>query len=233
MKVLILILTCNKNRGRLNKIKLRWISKINDCGYEYMCLYANKNIVNTIHYETMLCVNCNDVYENLPLKLWLAYKYVLTYTDYDYIYKIDDDCLVNMSLLPRVLEVIRENKIDYYGNLAGGRNFDRDWHCGKCNDENLNMKLYEKEYKGDWCAGGIGYILSKKSLKILSENITEEYIKSELYEDKAMGDMLRANGILPSFEINNKWSFKVKKGNLEDLCCEMSNEINTVYDIYT
>jgi hypothetical protein len=91
-----------------------------------------------------------------------------------------------------------------------------------CNDtyEGLSEKvikaykfIYENEqfndipYRGcyvPWCTGGHGYVLSKKSLKILKNN---KNYNNEIYEDLYIAKVLRRNKIFPKQLRNIKTFF--------------------------
>ena len=70
------------------------------------------------------------------------------------------------------------------------KNLDRKWHFGKCNNIELNNLEYDGEYIAPYAAGGLGYILSRKSIEILLKNKDMFYNKNEYYEDKIVGDIL-------------------------------------------
>lgn len=212
IKVCILVLSCDKYKERIERLKSKLLNKIN---YKYFLIYCDKNIEKKwLTNNHKLFVQCEECYENLPKKVLLAYDYIYNQTDYDYIIKIDDDTLINEETLDIFIKNHFYN-LDYLGALAGGH-VQKDWHFGKCKNEELNRKLYWNEYNGDWCGGGFGYILSRPALSILLKKENYEYIWNEIYEDKSIGDILRKEGIYPCFEYLPKLKISKKIGMKDD-----------------
>lgn len=106
------------------------------------------------------------------------------YKDQDFIYiKNDDDCIINLDLLMNNLEYI--TKHDYVGELIHSTedSYNPNWH-------GLSNK---SKYNGPYMNGGSGYILSKKALSTIvnSKKLVKKLLKTEFYEDKLIGDILR------------------------------------------
>ena len=193
-KICLLVLVCDKYEERMKKIQ-EYLKVFN---YDYLLIKADDNINNPILENNILTVNCEECYENLPKKMILAYKYLFENTDYDYFLKIDDDTQINEKILQKYIDN-NFYHLDYLGGIAGG-GVELDWHFGKCKNKELNSKPYWNGYNGDWCGGGFGYILSKYAISLLLKEDNFKYIYDEIYEDKAIGDILRKEKILPSFE---------------------------------
>jgi hypothetical protein len=155
---------------------------------EYLKTFNNNYLIILCGNETkkennILYVKCNDYYEKLPKKMILAFEWIYKNTLYTHIYKVDDDFYNNI------------NKIflcDYYGNKEIKR-INNKYHFGKCENKKINKEEYMGTYTNPYAAGGYGYILSRESIFILLNN--KNYIINELYEDKAIGDVLFKNNI--------------------------------------
>jgi hypothetical protein len=88
---------------------------------------------------------------------------------------------------------------DYAGSCVGvgGPDTERCWHVGKC--EYLKEEPYSKRFRGPYATGGL-YYLGPNAV----ESLVREYthfpgeFAGEIFEDKAVGDMLRAHQITPS-----------------------------------
>ena len=196
INVCILLLTCEKYADRFENIKKKLLNNLN---YQYFSIHANENIDSTYLSGNVLTVKCDECYENLPKKMLLAYDFLYKNSEFDYFIKIDDDTLINQHILEKFIE----NKfytLDYLGGIAGGH-VDKKWHFGKCKNAELNTKEYWNGYNGDWCGGGFGYILSRSAISLLLKENNYEYIYNEIYEDKAIGDVLRKENIFPQFEL--------------------------------
>lgn len=209
-KICILVLVCDKYFDRMENIKIH----LNNFPYDYFLIKAEETLSNCQIINNILTVNCDECYENLPKKVILALKYLFKNTDFTHFLKIDDDIKINKENLQKYIDNNFYN-LDYLGAKAGGY-VERDWHFGKCKNKDLNRKLYWNDYKGYWCGGGYGYILSRKAVFLLLKKSNFEHIYNEIYEDKAIGDTLREEGILPSFEIFPDLKISKKKGIISD-----------------
>lgn len=195
IKICIVVLSCDKYKDRIENLQKNLLNNIN---YDYYIIRADHTLNSSQINNNILTVNCEECYENLPKKTLMAYKYLYNNFDYDYILKIDDDTMINIPILEKFIENKFLN-LDYLGGKAGGH-VDIKWHFGKCKNPELNNKKYWNGYNGYWCGGGFGYILSRPSISILLREDNYKYICEEIYEDKAIGDILRKHDILPHFE---------------------------------
>ncbi|HET6224765.1 MAG TPA: glycosyltransferase [Bacteroidia bacterium] len=193
-KIVIGIISCKKNEHKIRSIKNSWIKEMQECGLPYYIVIADPSLTSCLLINDTLYVPCQDNYESLPAKVFYFYQYVLKNTNYDYVYKIDDDCYVNIENLYSTYFW----NYDYFGKTVGlnENELNRKWHAGKCEKPELNERTYELPYIGSWCGGGYGYFLSRKALTHIQE--MESEVKTELYEDKAIGDVLRKNKIIPA-----------------------------------
>ncbi|MCJ2140558.1 hypothetical protein [Methylobacterium sp. E-066] len=145
--------------------------------------------------DGILKLPVSDDYEGLP------YKMLEVFTLFDAlgarcgVIKIDDDVTINKDLPPNLDEVRSAFKFaDYMGNVMGYPHFDRTWHFGKCNSS--VSSIYGKAFVAPYANGPL-YFLSKTALS----KLTSHYLKypgcleGELYEDKAVGDILHSYGI--------------------------------------
>jgi hypothetical protein len=193
-KVVVGIISCMKNADKIETIRQTWAQSLKKVGIPYFFVIGDSQLEKPLVKGDLLYVPTNDYYENLPEKVSLFYEYIHDNTDFDFLFKIDDDCYLNVE------KTFKSDywKHDYYGKIIGldPKGLLPDWHFGKCDDPALNGTPYWKPYVGPWCGGGYGYFLSRKAMKIVRDNMTE--ISDDLYEDKAIGDVLRMNGILPN-----------------------------------
>jgi len=191
-KILYLVLCC-ENKPIYIDNQRRIIEMLENAKVNYLLLKGNSESVIYNKENKTLFVDIVDVYENLPVKIYKGYEWVYYNTDYNYVYKIDDNFIfTDKNKIPYEM-------YDYYGNFLV-KNLDRKWHFGKCANNELNNLEYTGKFIAPYAAGGFGYILSRKSLEILLKNKEFFYDKNEIYEDKIVGDILYKNKI---FVVNN------------------------------
>jgi GR25 family glycosyltransferase involved in LPS biosynthesis len=191
-KILYIVLCCDNKPIYINNQK-RIIEMLENAKVDYLCLKGNSESIIYNEESKTLFVDVIDIYENLPIKIYKSYEWIYNNTDYEYVYKIDDDFVFtekNKSF---------NEMYDYYGNILV-KNLDRKWHFRKCSNNELNNLEYAGKFIAPYAAGGHGYILSRKSLEILINNKESFYNKYEFYEDKIVGDILYKNKI---FVVNN------------------------------
>jgi glycosyltransferase involved in cell wall biosynthesis len=213
-KIAIGILTCNRNTSRISIIRETWVNELKKHHIPYYFIIGNPELNSCKLEGDTIFVPCPDDYESLPKKMFYFYNYIFENTNYDFVYKIDDDCFLNVD----DLYFTYFWNFDYFGHTVctDEKDLNRAWHFGKCTAKELNNKPYPREYTGPWCGGGFGYFLSRIALGKI--NTMGEFIKADMYEDKAIGDALRENGILP--QENPKYIFF----NVEPLEVSVTNE---------
>lgn len=187
------IISCRKNVEKMKMIRNTWLRDLKTYQIHYYIIIGDPSISDYKMEDDILYVPCADNYENLPQKVVAFYRYINENTDYDFVYKIDDDCFMNIENL---FSTYFWN-FDYFGRTVATseKDLNRNWHDGKCQDQSLNEVPYARDYLGPWCGGGYGYFLSRKSLEVISG--MSDYISTDLYEDKAIGDALRKKKITP------------------------------------
>ena len=133
-----------------------------------------------------------DNYETLPLKVAAGVNALVQRFGPIAVVKIDDDCQLTASFTPdRFLQLSRQH--DYVGMLAVNPHLCRFWHFSKTSRP---MGPYSRRHHGAW-AGGACYLLGPKA----AELVAREYamypaeIGDEYYEDKAIGDFMRRQGV--------------------------------------
>lgn len=195
---LVVVLSCNKNKHLWSKIIEKNIDNlIIFCGDPQLksnYLYKNK----------ILYLKCDDTYDHLPTKIYMMIKAILD------IFKIDDhDTKFQMNIIDKIKSVITKN-MDYSGqrvfkqckkkNTFQGNN---KYHYNKCPKSSI---WYNMPYLGDyvpWCDGGCGYILSRKSMKLIKYSLSnKEIYKNHIYEDLMIGIVLHQHNI-DTIKINN------------------------------
>ena len=137
----------------------------------------------------------SDVYEALPYKVFETWAFFEALGVRHGVIKIDDDLQINQNA---ALDIERVRSAfaaaDYMGIALSSPHHDRAWHQGKC--ASPVAPVYGKPFLAPWARGAL-YYLSKSAL----EQLTSHYLRfpgcldGELYEDKAVGDVLYTLGI--------------------------------------
>lgn len=191
--IIFLILTCDKNIDREQFVRSTWLKNI-----KYLFLKADPNIPNNHKVvKDTLYVKCEEIYENLPRKMVLAYSYLANMDELTGVFKIDDDCVPDLNRLIPLIE--KYKNVPYFGRMQlDPKHLDLKHHFGKCKSPILNCTPYSKKIDFGCCLGGHGYYLSKKSLKVIQKvyfTKKDELFKGEYYEDVLVGRIMHENMI--------------------------------------
>jgi len=188
-KLVIGIISCKKYTDNQDVIRNTWLKNYNNPNIDIYFVIGDGN--NDIVDDTIE-LDCKDNYEDLPAKIISFIKFCYNNFEYDYLFKIDDDCYVNFENLEK-LDLF---DIDYSGHVINKRSFDPQWHVGKCTDEELNNTIYNGKSINNRCSGP-GYVLSNYATRVIIDNYSDYDVESELYEDKLIADILADNEIYP------------------------------------
>ena len=191
--ILFVVITCDLPKYKENNCKMiDFLPTLNNYNYNYIIVKCTPGKTIYDNLTKTLIIGIDETYENLPRKVINALEWILNNEDFNkfkYIYKLDDDFAPNiLSFIPK-----QYDNYNYYGNFIVNKFVDI-WHIGKCNSSELNRNAYKHDFIAPYAGGGYGYMLSKKSLKILVKN--KEKFEEYLYEDKAVGDILYMNNII-------------------------------------
>ena len=189
--LVICIYTCAKYQNQQQAIRDTWLKEVIERDIAYYFVIGRPGSQSYVDGD-ILYVDAPDTYEHLPHKTYKFIEYIHNHTFYSHVFKVDDDCYVNIDNL---LKCDFDN-YDYMGNVAGHEDdLDRNWHLGKT--ANSNIGEYQGVHNGCWANGASGYFLNRYAMQKLLEYDNYEEIALELYEDKLVGDLLRPSGIEP------------------------------------
>ncbi len=182
-RVLIGILTCEKNKERADGVRNSWL-KLIPLNYRVLFIHGRPDQPDELTGDC-LYLNCPESYEMLPHKVHAFLKHSLQHFEYDYLFKTDDDTYLDLE---RFIAFDRQGA-DYIGRFReqplpySGKT----WHYGKCTD-----KTYEKPYEGafvcPWATGG-GYFLSRRAAEVAVEKTSRTFANS-LFVDMMIGEAL-------------------------------------------
>ena len=211
-KMVVGIVTCKKNQKRLDNFLLLFSDIFANFGLDYFIILADPNLKTergkdyTVDLQNRIfTAKAKESYETLAHKLAIFYSYIYNQTDYEYVIKSDDGCLLNLK------EVITKLDQPYVGStLKPTLNV---IHKGKCLDKELNKisldfghefkkfnpkmddKLYNELYHINLAGGGYGYRLSRTALQHIDKYKNHVLSLKLSYEDVLFGQIMYIEGI--------------------------------------
>lgn len=171
---------------KINEDTVRIKEMMANLKYPYYFIFyggENKNFAdkNTIH------LNCEDGYCDLPKKVNYAFKYLINNNiSFDHIVKFDRTIIVK--------KIFDQDFLDYSGWVHSSHDATGGYHFNRCENTHKWYNKWHHHALIPYC-WGIGYVLSFKSVKILSEDYSYEDFP---IEDLYVGSVLRKNNVLPS-----------------------------------
>jgi GR25 family glycosyltransferase involved in LPS biosynthesis len=185
-KVFIGILSCQKYEYR------RKLQQLNTCPFEYMYFIGDPELTESrIDIKNkVVYLPCKDDYESLALKVYNMLKWIAKNREVDYVLKTDDDIQFNFSNLSEIFLRAHLLNIDYGGYVVQNKEEYSAYHSTR-ND--VKVKQEVKLPLIEFCPGG-GYILSKKAIDVIVNNLLNEY---NILEDISIAKCLYNKGILP------------------------------------
>jgi len=106
--------------------KLKWIQTI---PFEFVILHGDPDLDTEVSYDPVTHIatlRCPDDYKGLPHKIRAGFRFVHSNFNPEYVFKIDDDVIVNMDALARTVLTLRF--ADYAGVVTCTSN--RTNYCG-------------------------------------------------------------------------------------------------------
>lgn len=222
------IVTADKHKNRLNNFMKLTKPYFDRFGIDYFYVKARQldetvdDVPFTVDTETHeFYANAKESYETLAHKLSIFYDFIYRETDYEYVIKIDDGCLVCFK------EIVRFLSHDYAGSHM--KPTSNRIHRGKCKDKVLNKT--DLDFLHDWTAvdvnedwtldkinkikkityvgGGYGYRLGRNALEKITQKKYRDHVLSVplSYEDVILGQICYFENIKPKYLICGKYHF--------------------------
>lgn len=219
-KMVVGIVTCAKNKRRYNNFMEIFGDIFEQIGLEYYIINADLDIVPDDpsddfvidHESRVFTAKAFEAYENLAHKLAIFYSWVYNHTDYDYVIKADDGCLINLHA------VITKLDLDYVGSIL--KPTSNRCHINKCKQDKYNK--VDLDFKHDFdlikdrsgkqaipdskikelydvraAGGGYGYRLSRNALKNVDRYKSHILSVGLSYEDIIFSQVMFLEGIIP------------------------------------
>ncbi len=114
-KKIICVITHKGNADKVVAIKATWLAKPLPSDYLVLFVYGNDGGVVPRIEGDMLFLSAKDSWANLPNKIYDLYSYCANHFEFEYLFKIDDDCCVRR----KALIAYPGTMIDYAGIFHG------------------------------------------------------------------------------------------------------------------
>jgi glycosyltransferase involved in cell wall biosynthesis len=201
-QIIFITATCRANEAKRQAIDATWGNVLRKKRVRHYYVIGIPELDRSYRLNQTIYVPCRDDYESLLLKLALAYEYLLNSGEsFSHVFKIDDDCYVNVEVLESLLAETPA-EWDYIAGAMQSREerINRRWHFGKCSDSRFDVD-YPRDYPpASYAKGGYGYILSRRALEVVAQRIPvfrrelEGFIYS--YEDLRLGEIFAEEDLL-------------------------------------
>ncbi len=204
-EIAVMIISCQKNQSHISFLRKHLYQRLN---LPYFFVIGKPNLsCDWVCESDILYVKSADDYNSLTAKVIKALECVYGLSNFKGILKFDDDVWIkNINEFLTFISWLKNDCAeDYFGRVVGRDGFMSAWrarcyHWGRGETNILENEPYKKPNFAQYCGGGEGYYLSRKSIK----TIVEHYIKcpDSIYhefflEDKYVGETLSLHGIKP------------------------------------
>jgi len=201
---LITVFSCQAHlETRIPQMRRGWLRDLDAMGLQYVIIVGGGTEPEGVLDGDVLTLPCDDDYEGLPDKTLATLRWVHDRTAFAHMFKVDDDCLLNVDALFHGLGVLRH---DYYGRplIRVPGQMDRGWHVTKSTSPRGRLELDKSPEPSLYADGGSGYALSRRAmaatLHALETPKGRALVQSSFMEDKLLGDLLALQGIRVSGE---------------------------------
>ena len=196
---LVVVYSCRANlASRVEAIRGSWGRSLTEHGVPWVVLVGDGDgTAPTGMAGDLLALPVADTYERLPDKTLALMDWVIQHTDFSYLYKIDDDCHLDVAtFLARSLHRCHH----YMGRplWRGPGDTDRSWHQARSASVRGAHALDKSPEPSVYADGGSGYFVSRSALQLLTRrSVTSDGGRLRLasfMEDKLVGDLLASCG---------------------------------------
>ncbi len=187
---ILLIMNCEKYRFKAQKQKETWLKDLPDFLIYYHVIgnpLLDKEYIFDDN-ERILYVKTNDDYNSLPKKVIKSFEIITKVFDYKYIFKTDDDQILNnYKFFDMVKGLIQSKNYDYGGNVVDVKQS----YLSQYYRIHPELPSYLPVNSTKYCSGRF-YFLSKDIVNDLLKTEKKELIENEYLEDYAIGFHMNA-----------------------------------------
>lgn len=198
-----MVISCEKYLDKALRLRQSLLSQ----GAVAWIVTGSTEVDAPIWHEHGCVVPVADTYEALPLKVAQGVEAIVERHGACPVVKIDDDCQLTADFsVARFREVAAQH--DYVGVPCQDPMHDRLWHHGKTS---VPTGVYGRRFHGAWARGAC-YLLGARAAAMVAREAVmfPGEFAVEHYEDKAMGDFMRRQGVkLQSLPSDAWWGIAV------------------------
>lgn len=202
--IAIMIITCQKNLQRSSFLQNNLYKHLN---VPYFFVVGDETLeTDFVFNDALLTVKVPDGYNFLPQKICAGLEFAASFPGLKGILKLDDDVWIRKEdrqiFSEFFKQLCRSYEFDYFGTVLGKTVFDSCWHWGREQKSILEEKPYSEPTPVQYCGGGQGYFLSRRSIDTICRHLWK-YSHSDLgdsspgYEDAFVGRLLARYNIFP------------------------------------
>lgn len=202
---LVVVYSCRANLdSRVKAIRDSWGCTLTEHGVPWVVLVGGGDGRAPASMKgDVLALDVSDTYECLPDKTLALMEWVGRHTDFAYLYKIDDDCHLDVaSFLDRSLHRCHHYMGRPLWRGIGGT--DRIWHQARSASVRGGTALDKSPEPSVYADGGSGYFVSRPAMQQLTRrsatHLGARLRLASFMEDKLVGDLLAACGFRISEE---------------------------------
>ena len=182
-RVVIAILTCERNRMRVEGVRASWLKHVPD-SYRVLFVHGRPGQPSSLEGDC-LHLDCPEAYEHLPQKMYKLLAFAEANLEFDFLFKTDDDTFLDLERFI-AFDKSQAGYIGQFRETALGE-IGRSWHYGKCSDKAYEVP-YERAFVCPWATGG-GYFLDRAAATIALAK-TQDTWREHLFEDVMIGEAL-------------------------------------------
>lgn len=216
--------TCSQNEAKRRAIESTWGASLKKLNVHHYYVIGNPELNEPYRLGQVIYVPCRDDYESLLLKLALSFEYIAkNIPTFTHIFKIDDDCFLNLAKLESCIAKI-DPSTDYVGGAIQSteERLNKRWHFGKCSDRRFDQEFPFDYAPNSYAKGGYGYVISRRAIDLMVMEIPRFIQELEQgvysYEDLRVGQILGSKGIsphpIPDYIVSSTSSGEIKESTI-------------------
>lgn len=192
---LVVVYSCRRNlTSRVAQIRATWAQDLDALGIPWLVVVGDGD--GRLEGD-VLALPVSDAYECLPDKTIALIRWVVEQTDFEHLFKIDDDCHLAVQAFLAESPQLAQHYLGRRLHRAEGGT-DRRWHQARSASPLAATAIDKSPEPSVYADGGAGYALSRfamaRLLAALRSTAGARLSRSAYMEDKLVGDLLALCG---------------------------------------